>query len=64
MGCAEALENRGGMRLMSKKVVISLTPYEAETLFVGLSNYWHKPWRLAALNRVLRKIQRARWRLK
>jgi hypothetical protein len=49
---------------MSKKVVISLTPYEAETLFVGLSNYWHKPWRLAALNRVLRKIQRARWRLK
>jgi hypothetical protein len=49
---------------MKKKVVIELTPYEAETLFLGISNQWHKRWRLGTLSRILRKIQHARWRAK
>jgi hypothetical protein len=47
---------------MKKKVIVVLTPYEAETLFLGVSNYWHKPWRLSTVGRILRKLTVARSR--
>jgi hypothetical protein len=45
-----------------RTVVITLTPYEAETLFLGASNFWNPPWRLGALSRILRQIHKARSR--
>lgn len=45
-----------------RPVVLRLTPFEAETVFVLLSNATPKNrWRLSTQTRVTKRLQRARW---